>query len=319
VLYRIIGNDLPPRHERGQSLRSLRFILENEPVLLGCEKRFVVNRIVDAAMEAEIIDLLDEFGMPYLHLPFDPEAYRSAPLDFDCLPRKDYLESRSYRRLPYRHQVRLLTAVNRHRNNYVMHNNGARNAAQQDGLNLAKWALPFDGNCFFTESAWSDVVAAVQGRPWLSHFVVPMARMQDNQDLLDRAFVPEANEEPQLIFRSDSQEVFNEAFPYGRFPKIELFWRLGIPGNWSYTVEKAWDPARRPISAEAYRFGLAGWVARLDSGVGDLEQPGVSGPSKRGDARREAILDLLERLDHAYLGESLCAKYRPKHSDDVIS
>ena len=59
VLYRIIGNDLPPRHERGQSLRSLRFILENEPALEACEKHFVVNRIVDTAMEAEIIELLN--------------------------------------------------------------------------------------------------------------------------------------------------------------------------------------------------------------------------------------------------------------------
>src|SRR5690606_32334685 len=37
VLYRIIGNDLPPRHKRGQAIANLRFILEHEPALAGCE------------------------------------------------------------------------------------------------------------------------------------------------------------------------------------------------------------------------------------------------------------------------------------------
>ena len=52
LLIRIIGNDLEPRHRAGQSRDNLRFILENEPPLPGCGKRFVLNRIVDAAEEA---------------------------------------------------------------------------------------------------------------------------------------------------------------------------------------------------------------------------------------------------------------------------
>jgi hypothetical protein len=47
VLTRIIGNDLVPRHAEGQSLANLRFILDHEPPLEACEKRFVVNRIFD--------------------------------------------------------------------------------------------------------------------------------------------------------------------------------------------------------------------------------------------------------------------------------
>ena len=47
VLYRIIGNDLPPRHESGQSLRNLKFILEHESPLDHCQKIFLVNRMVD--------------------------------------------------------------------------------------------------------------------------------------------------------------------------------------------------------------------------------------------------------------------------------
>ena len=313
VLYRIIGNDLPPRHEPGQSLRSLRFILENESDFSACTKKFVVNRVLDPQSEEAIIALLDRHGHDFVQLPFDPVAYSEIVLDYACLPGgdPDYLNSRSFRRLRPRHKIRLLTAVNRLRNNYVMHNNGARNAALKDGLGMAKWVLPFDGNCFFTEPAWRQFKLVVEQRPWFKYLVVPMARIQNNADLLDPGFCPFAEEEPQLAFRCDANEKFNEEFPYGRFPKIEMFWHLGVPGNWTYTVEKAWDPPRRPLSSEAYQFALAGWVARLDSGVRHLEKAGHDMGSKSGDARREAILDLLERLDREYKGHCEFSRYRP--------
>jgi hypothetical protein len=67
VLYRVLGNDLPPRHEIGQTLSNLRFMLDHEPELEACEKRWVVNRIVDPEQEAAIIALLEERGQGYLH------------------------------------------------------------------------------------------------------------------------------------------------------------------------------------------------------------------------------------------------------------
>jgi hypothetical protein len=59
VLYRIIGNDLVPRHSKGQSRQNLAFMLEHEPELKDCEKRFVVNRIVDPKEESAILKLLE--------------------------------------------------------------------------------------------------------------------------------------------------------------------------------------------------------------------------------------------------------------------
>ncbi len=47
VLYRIIGNDLPPRHQYGQVYTNIRFILENEIALPNWSKRWVLNRIVN--------------------------------------------------------------------------------------------------------------------------------------------------------------------------------------------------------------------------------------------------------------------------------
>ena len=299
VLYRIIGNDLPPRHESGQSLRNLKFILEHESPLDHCQKIFLVNRIVDPIVEKETLALLESSGAEYRHIPFCSEEYSKIPLDYSSLPsgKRDYLESKAFGRLRERHKVRLLVAINRLRTLYVMNNNGARNFAIDDGVKRAKWVLPFDGNCFFSAKAWSEVSAALQEKPWLRHFAVPMARLHNNKDLLSPNFRPEAEEEPQLIFRSDTKSRFNADFPYGRFPKIEMFWHLGIPGNWSYTVEKAWDPPSRELSREAGQFGVAGWVARLYSGKTQLEAAGSRMGAVRGDARRTAMLQLFARLD----------------------
>ena len=313
VLYRIIGNDLPPRHEMGQSLRSLKFILENETQFPDCRKAFLLNRVIDSAQEEAILDQLERSGYAYSHLKFDPVEYAKIPLDYGCLPKADpdYLASRTFRRLRSRHKLRLLTAVNRLRNLYVMNNNGARNHALQAGRREAKWVMPFDGNCYFTKEAWRSVSDAISKRPWMKHFVVPMARIHDNQQLLNPSFLPAAHEEPQLVFRCDTKACFNEAFSYGRFPKVEMFWHLGIPGTWSYTVEKAWDPKSRDLSEEAHAFALAGWVARLNSGVGTLEVSGHQMGSVRGDARRSAILKLFFRLDHEHKGACEFEKYLP--------
>lgn len=304
VLYRIIGNDLPPRHRVGQSLANLRFILENEPVLPRCEKHWVVNRIVDPAQESAVLDLLAAQGQPVLHLPFVGDEYAQIGLDLACLPHPEFLASRQFARLSLKERNRLLGAVHRLKNLYVMNNNGARNAAIADGRSRAKWVLPFDGNCFFTTTAWTGLVADVTARPWLKYFAVPMARLLDNRQLLEPAFTPLANEEPQLVFRCDAAESFNPDVPYGRRPKVELFWRLGIPGPWDYWTEAPWDQPRRPLSPEAFQFGVAGWVARLFSGVAQLEVHARNGPGQRGLARQEAILALLGSLDETHRSPS---------------
>lgn len=76
VLYRIIGNDLYPRHKKGQARENLQFILENEENLENCEKRWVVNRINNKKEERMIIDLLRQFNQPFIHIPFREEEYK---------------------------------------------------------------------------------------------------------------------------------------------------------------------------------------------------------------------------------------------------
>ena len=334
VLYRIIGNDLYPRHAKGQSRENVRFILENEPNFDNCEKRWIVNRIVDRAEEACIIRTLENQGQPYLHIGFDWDQYRRIPWNFESFPpafflRGPYSEMAEYDRVLAEAQIR------RYKNIYAMNNNGARNAALRDGRGRAKWVLPWDGNCFLTKAAWNELVSAVKEQPYLKYFLVPMARTTDNQSLLNSSRF-EATEEPQILFRRDAKEEFNESFPYGRRPKVELFWRLGVPGMWDKWGDDVWDPPRRGLSDEAGQFGYAGWVARLSSGRSQFETPSKKSlvdralgrtasdkalartASIRALARTESIKTTLDFLDEQALKLSFDENTTTAYSEKLL-
>lgn len=300
LLIRIIGNDLEPRHRAGQSRDNLRFILENEPPLPGCEKRFLLNRIVDAGEEARLVALLAEHGQEPLRLPFDADAYRRAGWETERIPR-GLLTGRAIDKLDPEVALRLWHCTWARKNRAVMNNNGARNAALDAGRAAgARWILPWDGNCFLTLEAWESLRAAVAARPDLPYFITPMARVADNADLLRPGFRPDAVEEPQIFFRADAAERFNPAYAYGRRPKVELFWRLGVRGPWDGWKDDPWDPPRGATSTDKGRFGKAGWVARLASGKERLEQADFKSFMARGEARRDGIEASLARLDETF-------------------
>jgi hypothetical protein len=313
VLYRILGNDLPPRHKSGQSLSNLKFILENEPELYACEKRWILNRIVDRNVEEQLVDLLEALDQPYTRIPFDPTDYSQIPLDLSFVKDPDYFNSADFTMLPTHDQERIICALHRHRNNYTMNNNGARNFALQEGRMRAKWVMPFDGNCFFTSAGWEQIYSNVTSSPHLKYFVVPMCRLLKNETVLKQGSIRNASDEPQLIFRGDTTECFNEAFPYGRRPKVELFWRLGIPGEWDKWEDSWFDPQRRPLSSEKCAFGIAGWTVRLFSGQAALEAQNRKSNSLRWVARQESILALLDELDREH-GVNLKLPYEPSPS-----
>lgn len=297
ALYRIIGNDLHPRHRKGQSYENLRFILENETPLPDCTKFWVVNRMYDPESEREIIDLLKQHRQEFIHIPFVAEDYRKIGLDYDCFPARDFLEGDAYRTLDPKFQGQAQAALYRLKNLYVMNNNGARNLALNDGRRHAKWVLPWDGNCFVTRPAWESLHSAVNARAHLKYFVTPMDRVTDNQAFLDDNYVANPTEEPQLLFRRDSALEFDQKFPYGRRPKVEMFWRLGIPGPWDQWKDHAWDLPRSPPCNEAKNFGVAGWVTRLSSGNTSLDRQNPATGSERAAVRCAAILETIKELD----------------------
>ena len=165
VLYRILGNDLYPRHKPGQTFENFAFLLRHEPSLECCEKRWVVNRIFDPEQEAAVIRLLRDHNQTYLHLPFDWDVYATVGLDWSGFPERNFFQGENFARMKEPQRIRAETKLRRLKNLYVMNNNGARNAALREGRTLAKWVLPWDGNCFSTSSAWAQIRSGVTRRP----------------------------------------------------------------------------------------------------------------------------------------------------------
>ena len=305
-LLRIIGNDLVPRHRKGQSRDNVAFILEHEPELQACSKRWILNRIFDAEEEQAIIEMLERHGQPYDRIPFDLAAYARQPWDMEGVPERMLGSDID---LPREENLTLATRLRRSKSSYAINNNGARNVALTVGRASAKWVLPWDGNCFLTENAWSRIRNDVARRPFLPYFITPMARIVDNSMLLQARFSPRPREEPQIIFRSDAREMFDERFPYGRRPKVELLWRLGVPGVWDEFSMEEYDLPRPPLCVEAGQYARAGWVARLSSGKPTLEI-GRKSAKSRNLTRDEAIVGFLDMLD----GACIEAKLTPRIS-----
>lgn len=304
VLYRIIGNDLEPCHVKGQSLSNIKFILDNEPEFSSCEKFWLVNRILNKQEESRIVQLLDSRNQKYIVIPFEESAYKKIQFDASGLPSSSFLTSSEYRALDRVSKQRVQMHLRRFKNLYVMNNNGARNYALRHGRERAKWILPFDGNCYFTAEGFAALKERVISQPWFPYAIVPMARIVDNKLLLEPKFRPEAKEEPQIAFRRDADEIFDEAVPYGRRPKVELLWRLGVPGPWDRFWFDAWDQPRPAPGRFAGQFQTAGWVARLDSGRPTLEV-GHRSLQARGEERNISIIATLDRLDASIAPQSL--------------
>ena len=280
----------------------MRFILEHEPRFEDCERRWILNRIVDAEEREAIIELLERSGEQYTQIVFDEGEFCRVSFDVDSYPYPGYLSSAEFERLGPEQTQRAYTAAYRMKNNYVMNNNGARNHALEDGHARAKWVLPFDGNCFLTAEAWGDIRQTVTEHPHVPYFIVPMQRITDNSTLLDGSIAGDPTAEPQIIFRFDATERFNEAHPYGRRPKVELLRRLEVPGPWQYWRDDPWDQPTRPPAPEAGQFRAAGRVMRLASGVSHLEVSGTEGLRGRGFARQEAICETINHLTETHCG-----------------
>lgn len=293
ALVRIIGNDLPPRHEPGQTLKNLRFILDHESELQQCSKRWILNRIADPRAEAAIAALLDERRQAHARIEFRPEEFARLRAETVRRPADD---------LGPEAAGRLKLRAERPRLDYAIPINRARNLALRESD--ADWTLPFDGNCFVTAAAWADIREGILAHPAWRYVVVPMARVTSGDDILAPGFRPAAEGEPQVAFRRDAPLAFDEAYSYGRRDKVELLWRLGLPGPWDRWKDDPWDLPRTRRAAAKGEVGTAGRVIRLSSGRDALER-GPNADRARNDARANAILDFLASLDRRVLAESL--------------
>lgn len=298
VIYRIIGNSLPPRHGPEDTYSNLQFALENEPDLPSCDKRWVLNRLVDPEIEAKCIKLIRASGQKYHTIPLDKAAYKTAFLDASGMPKSlnPFVQdsSKSDKAL----LVQSKEWIFRHKSLTAINLNDARNRAIELGRKDALWTLPLDGWCYFTPEAWEGFTENVSKNKDALYGVLPLARLKDNAQLKTMATAAEALDEPQIAFRRDAPDRFYERLRYGNFNKCELLVRLGVPGPWTGWKPAYWDLTPSPEAVAPGRFFVGGWVYRLASSAGNkVEAHGGT----RFIARFEGVRRFTQQLDAALM------------------
>jgi len=276
VLIRIIGNNLPPRHSSKQNVKNLQYIIDNECPFENCKKLYVINRILNDDNHDEIKSILDEADLDYLDIPVVKKSYLECGTDFE-------------------------------RRNYLTNCNGARNEALDFGMSYdADMVLPLDGNCFFREDAWYQLTIPII--PSGGYVIIMMARGTDLSEI-DEGKIPSwfenyqyANKivtsatEPQIGFFRDYDKKYDERYPYGMASKVNLLFKLGMPGIWD-----RWFPQerRKALSDASEHYGSVcqlGWCYRLPSGVNEAE----GNNTLRGKLRDEAVKLLIEEADDKF-------------------
>lgn len=303
-LYRILGNDLPPRHKAGQVLQNVKFILENEPKFHNTKKWWILNRIIDNEYENALIDLLKQYNQEYVRIPFLVEEYLKYDFRLEDFPEHDFFHSYEYMNFSKVAKLRTIDYSYHDKNLYAMNNNGGRNAALAHGKLQpnVRWIFPFDGNCFLTTNAFSEIMTQIErwGKDY-KYFVVPMARLLNNTQLLVGTDTrPQTPEEPQIIFRHDSEEKYNENMRYGRRSKLEMLWRLGVPSPRKILNKPPvpWESHDAPyFSPPKNKYKMIGWVFRLFSGQASQEVHKREASALRAFNRLLAIQDFLDGID----------------------
>lgn len=304
VMYRILGNDIPGRHHVGQTWKNLVYMLQHEEAFKNCEKRFVLNRILNATLENHIMAMLEQKGMRYSRIEFKASEYRQIPHETWCFPDPLYFLSDGYYNLSNTDRLRARLQLFYRKNLYIMNNNGARNVALEKGKQDAEWTLPWDGNCFLESSGWDDLYQTLLSTE-AKYVTVPMVRLTTYPNVHPRILRKvNATEEPQIAFHASSEQIFDESYPYGHIPKAELLQRLQSPGRWL-----SWGGDARKLGlscprqttaidrdANARRDVNAGWVSRLPSGHASLEV-GEGASIERWRARAEGTIKFLMDVD----------------------
>jgi len=271
AIYRILGNDLPPRHRAGQTYENLCFVLDQEPAFDQCEKHWILNRIADPRQEQRLLDLLESRGQSYLRVPFLFEEYRAC-VDKPVRPESRWPKDNETQPALHRHNKVL----------YAMNNNGARNLALRQGRRHADWVLPLDGNCCFDQEGWNLLTAKVAAQTSADAcLAIPMFRLTDNAQYFGFTISGRDQHEPQVILGKDCELEFNENYRYGYLSKMEFLRRLKLNYQCTYSMH---------IADEDHKCG---YVLRLFSGVAEAEGDWTP----RTKLREQAIDALLETLD----------------------
>ena len=278
---------------------------------------------------AQIRSLLEEHGYgseSIIDIRFDWDRYAKVEFNYDDFPSPDYFETVSFSSLSTETKNMAIDHLYHAKNIYAINNNGARNAALRGGKQTeAKWILPFDGNCFITQDVYEKLNRGFReyDKGNVKFLLVYMARLLDNAFLLDPNYRPQdAREEPQIAFRSDTQDEFDENFRYGRRPKVEFLWRLGVPGPWDKWPKSigSWEtPPQRHLLDPTAEYRSVGYVFRLFSGSSRQESASSDGSRNRWNMRRVGTESYLDQLDMQHLRTLLPAAALATFDEKVMA
>ena len=337
TLVRGIGNALPPRHDPEQTFSNLNFTLMHEKQYPNMHKHWILNRLMDPVLEARIVRLLESHGESYTVVPFDLEEYAQVPWAYEYdEAQRDLVHTWPYHTLEIKRQCANYTYARAHmtigqllrkfrrncfnvfdiranlveesiqheKNLYVTNQNAVRNLMLEVGIDhyQSDWILPWDGNCFITKKGYEQIYSSLQTHNLTAskYAWTPMARAQENEEVLDDDYAPITIEEPQLIFHRTAIGRFHDRLRYGRRNKIEMIQRLNIPGPWDKWSQylpweyKHLDPLLEVVP-DAGSPAKTGFVTRLSSGRSHLEVKGVI--KARGHSRSESMTLVLSNLD----------------------
>lgn len=223
VLFRQLGNDLPPYHTLGQTRWNLEYVLRHEGALRGCRKKWLLHRLVSGRERKLTLELLRQYGY--------------------TVEGGDVLE------IPVEERV-LTTESDEAQKDHVLNINLAKNLMLERGRAEGyRWTLAFDGNQFLTDEAWGDIVrsaarAEAGGQLAVHIFMYRIEQLQEPSwlnastrfsDLTDPSrggrellSMNDYGYEGQLMLRSDAGAGFatDAGHGYGREPKYELLKRL---------------------------------------------------------------------------------------------
>ncbi|MEA1892592.1 MAG: glycosyltransferase [Campylobacterota bacterium] len=298
VYYKIIGNNMPGLQSDEQSFSNIVHIVANESNFESVDKYFILNRIIDKEYREKIVNYLESKKINYLEITFNHNDYKEIGYDFKNLKSSDlwFSELSNWDRLVLNAELR------ESKNRYLMNNNGARNFAIKHGKKSYKWIMPWDGNCFISESDYITLEDRFKESGNHKYVCTPMERTIDINNTHLKAKNP--NEEPQISFRYDSTELFTEERVYGNQPKVELFKKLGYAGKWDeWKMLTPWRELKYTKSIEAGLVSSASAVFRLPSG----NKKATLKACDRNIYRKKGISDFIDYVDSIYILKNLKA------------
>lgn len=295
-LYRIIGNNISGLHGEEQSINNLTHILEHESNFNNITKYFVLNRISNINHRNKLKGILRQQNAKYLEIEFDISHFKQIGYDFASLPDSYYW----FAKKGNWSSIVCNTAVRNFKNAYLMNNNGARNLALKHGKDRFDWTMPWDGNCFLSNSSANELLGAMSDNfSGCKYILTPMQRAIETDIIDQHSVITNAIDEPQISFKKDSSEIFNENRVYGNQSKVELFKRLGYRGEaWDKLVNLyPWQELTFTLSPEQGSLCEASGVFRLYSGN---TQAALDG-QKRSHARSYGIIDTIDSMEVSYI------------------